>query len=62
MAYYSRTYLREKWDSLKYEMEEYLDIYKNRTDIDKIDEHDINMCKYNVIDMLDAIKAEISND
>ena len=59
--YVSRKYLREKWESLKWDMEKTLDIYKKRTESDSIEESDLNRCYYNVMDKIECIKRELED-
>lgn len=56
MAYYSKRYLKEKWEGLKWDMENV--IFK--TEGDKIPEEVIEGVKREMTYYLDAIKKEIN--
>jgi len=55
-TYVSRRYLREKWDKLKLDMENIIDIYGGESDNAL---EDVNRIRYDVLTLLDAIKTEI---
>ena len=56
MAYYSKHYLEEKWEGLKFDMEQ---ILLNRHE-DKIPEETVEKVKREMTYYLDAIKKEIN--
>lgn len=55
MAYVSRKYLSEKWDKLKWDMENIL----LEGDEDEVPEEDVERCAANVIDMCESIAKEV---
>lgn len=55
MAYYSKRYLKEKWQGLKWDMEILL-----KTEGDKISEEVVEKVKREMTYYLDAIKKEIN--
>ena len=55
MPYYSKRYLKEKWDALKYDMENLL-----RNDDDRIDEEKVKRVRNEMNYYIDAIKKEIN--
>lgn len=55
MTYYSKRYLKEKWDALKHDME----ILLNNVD-DRIDEEKVTRVKNEMNYYIDAIKREIN--
>ena len=55
MTYYSKRYLKEKWDALKYDMENLL-----RNDDDRIDEEKVKRVRNEMNYYIDAIKKEIN--
>lgn len=58
MAHVSRQYLREKWNSIKRDMEGYLQV--NNEDIpDGIAPDDVKACIGNIEHQFDVIKAEL---
>ena len=56
MTYYSKRYLKEKWDALKWDMEE---ILLNNED-DRIDEEKVKRVRNEMNYYIDAIKKEIN--
>lgn len=56
MAYYSKRYLEEKWQGLKWDMEKIL----FKTEGDKIPEEVVEKVKREMTYYLDAIKREIN--
>jgi len=56
--YYSRSYIKDKWDSLKRDMEGVLDINNEELE-DPIPEDTIKKVKGNIIDKMTAIIEEI---
>lgn len=60
MGFVSRSYIREKWNSLKWDMEKYLDIL-NEEAPDKIEEKDIEKVLPNINDKFDSIINELKN-
>lgn len=56
MTYYSKRYLEEKWEGLKFDMEQ---ILLNRHE-DKIPEETVEKVKREMTYYLDAIKKEIN--
>lgn len=59
--YVSRKYLKEKWDSLKWDMEKVVDVYNEKAEDDKVDSETLNRCYWNIIDKLDSIKKELGD-
>lgn len=58
MAHVSRQYLREKWNNVKHDMEDYLQI--NNEDLpDGIAPGDVKTCIKNVEHQFDVIKSEL---
>lgn len=55
MAYYSRRYLREKWEGLRWEMDRLMNI-----ETDKIPEEEVAKVRNAINYYLDAIKKEIN--
>ena len=55
MTYYSKRYLKEKWDALKHDMENLL-----RNDDDRIDEEKVKRVRNEMNYYIDAIKKEIN--
>ena len=55
MTYYSKRYLKEKWDALKWDMEILL-----KTEGDKIPEEVVEKVKREMTYYLDAIKKELN--
>ena len=55
MTYYSKRYLKEKWDALKYDMEILL-----KNDDDRIDEEKVKKVRNEMNYYIDAIKKEIN--
>lgn len=60
MAFHSRRYLREKWEGLKYDMENVLRIYD--TEDDKITDEDISRVKREMRYYVDAIMKEVEKE
>ena len=60
MRYVSRRYLEEKWDNLKWDMENFLDVYCKETNEDKVDEETLKRCTYDIVDMCTCIINELS--
>lgn len=56
MTYYSKRYLKEKWDALKWDMEK---ILLNNED-DRIDEEKVKKVRNEMNYYIDAIKKEIN--
>lgn len=56
MTYYSKRYLKEKWDALKWDMEK---ILLNNED-DRIDEEKVKRVRNEMNYYIDAIKKEIN--
>lgn len=54
-----RSYLREKWDRLKWEIEEMLDVYGKYTEEDLISKQRVEEEKSDIKDLLTAIRKEI---
>lgn len=59
IKYVSRKYLKEKWEPLKIDMENVIDVYGKKHSEDKVDSSDLERCYYNVLDKIEAIKHEI---
>jgi hypothetical protein len=57
MSYYSKRYLKEKWEPLKWDMEE---ILLNNDDDDRIDEEKVKRVRNAMNYYIDAIKKEIN--
>lgn len=57
-TYHSRNYIREKWDSLKRDIENVLDIYNE--EVDSISSSDIDRVKWNIKDKIDSILQELN--
>lgn len=57
MPYYSRRYLKEKWEGLKWDMEKALNVYDD--ECDKITEEDISRVKKEMRYYVDAIMKEV---
>jgi len=57
--YVSRRYLKEKWEKLKWDMEETLDVYSEYADSDKVDIDTVQRCYRNIIEMCNAIQKEV---
>lgn len=58
MAHVSRQYLREKWNNVKRDMEDYLQI--NNEDLpDDIAPDDVKACIGNIEHQFDVIKSEL---
>lgn len=55
--YYSRSYLREKYDSIKSDIENVLDVYNEESD--SIPEEDVERVKANLRDKIEAIINEL---
>lgn len=56
MTYYSKRYLKEKWDALKWDMEK---ILLNNED-DRIDEEKVKKVRYEMNYYIECIKKEIN--
>ena len=56
--YYSKKYIREKWDNLKWDIEKVLAIYDDGDD--SIPEDDILRTRGAILDNCDAIISEIT--
>lgn len=56
--YVSRRYLREKWDKLKWDVENSLDVYNTLTKKDDASD-DVQRVRAEIADLMDAIKKEI---
>jgi len=56
MTYYSKRYLKEKWDALKWDMEKIL----LNNDDDRIDEEKVKSVRNEMNYYIDAIKKEIN--
>lgn len=56
MTYYSKRYLKEKWDALKWDMEKIL----LNNDDDRIDEEKVKRVRNEMNYYIDAIKKEIN--
>ena len=59
--YVSRKYLREKWESLKWDMEKVIDVYGEKTDDDSVSSEIMNRCYWNIVDKIDSIKKELGD-
>lgn len=55
MAYYSKRYLKEKWDALKWDIEILFD-----TEDDRIDEEKVKRVRNEMNYFIDAIKKELN--
>lgn len=55
MAYYSKRYLKEKWDALKWDIEMLFG-----TEDDRIDEEKVKKVRYEINYYIDAIKKELN--
>ena len=55
MTYYSKRYLKEKWEPLKWDMDMLLD-----NEDDRIDEEKVKKVRYEMNYYIDAIKKEIN--
>ena len=56
MKYVSRRYLREKWESLKWDMEKVVGVYDEGSD--NVAE-DVQRVRAEIADLMDAIKKEL---
>ena len=57
MKYISKTYLKEKWDALKWDMEKV--ILVDDTEDGGVSEETLNRCKANIRDKMQAICKEM---
>lgn len=58
MAYRSRRYIAEKYNRLKFDIEDYLDVF-NEDKKDKLTDEEVRAVKDNVIDSMKAIIKEL---
>ena len=56
MTYYSKRYLKEKWDALKWDM----DMLLANEEEDRIDEEKVKKVRYEMNYYIDAIRKEIN--
>lgn len=60
MGYISRKYLKEKWESAKLDMENFLSVLDDNLS-DCIDEDDVSRVYFNIKDNLEACIKELEN-
>lgn len=57
--YYSRKYIKSKFDKVKHDIEKVLDVNNEYTDSDSIPEEDVMRVKANIKDSMEAIMNEL---
>lgn len=57
--YYSRRYIKSKFDKVKYDIEKVLDVNNEYTDSDSIPEEDVMRVKASIKDSMEAIMNEL---
>lgn len=58
MAYRSRRYIAEKYKNLKFDIENYLDVFNEDLD-DKLTDEEVRAVKNNIVDNMKAMMKEL---